>query len=103
MSKRLPGHNCDKLSRHKKLSHNRRQQRTKSVKNIAKQSHHNWGMIRQNFYYYDLFNICGAKAVTLSRAVTGTCHHLSQWLSVSYKNCDSFMYLYVENINTLYI
>ena len=103
MSKRLQGHNCDKLSRHKKLSHNRRQQRTKSVKNITKPLRHFWGMIRQDFYYYDLFNVCWAKAVTLSRAVTCICHHLSQWFSVSYKKYDSFMSIYIDNINTLYL
>lgn len=103
MSKRLQGHNRDKLSRPKKLSRNRRQQRTKSVKNITKPSHHNRDMIRQNFYYCDLFNVCGAKAVQLSRAVQCTCPYLSQWLSISYKKLDSFMSLYIDNINTLYI
>ena len=90
MSKRFPGQLWGKLSHAKKLSRNNCQRHTKSVKNITKPLHRFWGMIRQNFYYYDLFNICGAKAVPLSRAVPGTCPYLSQWLSVSYKKWDSF-------------
>lgn len=90
MNKSFPGHNRGKLSHSKKLSRNRCQRHTKSVKNITKQLRHFWGMIHQNFYYYDLFNVLGAKAVPLSRAVPCTCPYLSQWLSVSYKKWDSF-------------